>query len=220
MGRSWRVGFSLTIAIVVAGCSVGPWRKDQPLLYSPANGSVAVSQGGLRAGDRLSEGGVPLCLDVPGSVTVTRVETLGTWNGLYVDAFAVRTVAPGEVPVGGAAGGLDALGLTADEQTIRTVTNVCGAESRALVGLEGPPPAGSVEQRVDLVVAVSAHRPGGRPGVAHRLPRQQRRGGFDGLPVRHQHVRRGTRLRAGDQQLMGLHISWRVAQAGGRGGRG
>jgi len=133
-----------------------PWSRPEPVLYSPVSGHVGEGMVGLKPHDELSVGDFPLCLDEPGSVTITSVEPMDVQNGMTVVAFAVRTIPVGDVPLGNAVGGLGALGLTVDQQKNRIVDNVCGEQSRSNVGLDGPAPAGTMEKRVELDVTLTA----------------------------------------------------------------
>lgn len=158
-GRTSRLARSISaaaMAMLLAGCSALPWTENEPQLYSPVFGSVAVGMSGMRPGTSLSLGDIPLCVDVPGTVVITAVEPVNSLNATTVTDFAVRTIPPGDAPLGNAFGGLVAMGLNEEQQKNRLVSNVCGAQARANVGLEGPPPSGTVELRVDLVVTVTA----------------------------------------------------------------
>ena len=143
-------------ALSLAGCSLLPWAEHDAQLYSPIYGQVGVGMVGLAPGDLFSQGDIPVCVDVPGSVTITSVEPVEPSNGLSVVAFAVRRIPAEDVPLGNSVGDLTSMGLTQEQQINRVVTNVCGEQSRANVGLEGPPPAGTTEERVELVVTVTA----------------------------------------------------------------
>jgi hypothetical protein len=140
----------------LAGCSSMPWTEHDAQLYSPVNGQVGEGQSGLKPDDKLSIGDIPVCLDKPGSVTITKVEPVGAMNGMTVVAFAVRTIPDGTTPMGAAIGDLTAMGVTPAEQQQREVSNVCGAQSRANLQLQGPPPAGTEERRVEVDVSVIA----------------------------------------------------------------
>lgn len=140
----------------IAGCSSLPWAEQDAQLYSPVYGGVGVGVVGMAADDLLSEGGIPLCLDAPGSVTITAVEAVEPSNGLSVVDFAVRYIPLGDVPQGDGLGDLSTLGLTQAEKSQRAVTNVCDEQSRANVGLDGPPPEGTQPERVELAVTVTA----------------------------------------------------------------
>lgn len=156
MRRSIRVMCAASVVAVLGACSGLPWAERDAQLYSPVNGGVRVGQIGLAGGDSLTEGSIPVCVDVAGSVSITSVEPVEPLNGLSVTAFAVRTIPVGVTPLGDARGGLSAMGLDPEQQKVRTVSNICGEQSRANVGLDGPPPSGAVDERVELVVTVTA----------------------------------------------------------------
>ncbi len=125
------------------------------MLYSPVNGGVGVALPNISPGEFLSES-MPLCIDEAGTVTITRVEPIDPADELSILDFAVRTTHPGATPLGAAQGDLSAMGLTPKEQAVHEVTNVCNELLRANVGLEGAPPDGTPDPRVDLVIAFSA----------------------------------------------------------------
>lgn len=143
-------------ATLLAGCSLLPWSDHGPTLYAPVNGSVGEGQTGLTPGVHFSFGDLPVCLDEAGTATITRVELVNPVNGLTVLAFAVRTIPAGTTPWGAHPGDLTDLGLTPAEQATTTVTNVCGQVARRNAGLDGPPPAGTSDQRVELDLTLSA----------------------------------------------------------------
>ena len=123
-----------------------------PTLRSPVNGSVMVGMPGMTPGAHLSAGAIPVCLDQPGSVTVTRVEPVDPTGGMRVLAFAVRDVPPGTEILGSAVGGLSELGLTSAQQGNRTVSGVCAPDPDSSPEPDPVSPA----RWVDLVVTVTA----------------------------------------------------------------
>lgn len=144
-------------AMQLSACSTLPWAEKDAQLYSPVNGRVGVGIAGVAAGGMRSVGDVPVCVDVPGSVTITSVEPVEPTNGFSVIAFAVRTIPLGDAPLGDGNGDLASLGMTREEQGRKSVTEICGDQARANVGLDGPPPPGVDDsQRMDLAVTVSA----------------------------------------------------------------
>ena len=154
---AWVVVLCVTIG-GIAGCSSLPWSEHDAQLYSPVNGRVGEGHAGMAPNALLSLGDIPLCVDVPGSVTITGVEPVAPSNGFSVTAFAVREIPAGDEPPGNGLGGLSSLDLTPTQQARRAVTNVCDEQSRANVGLDGPPPAGTETRRVDLVITTTAPR--------------------------------------------------------------
>jgi hypothetical protein len=151
----------VTAAIVAAslalvGCSSLPWARSQPRLYSPVAGSFGVGQSGLAVGERMSQGDIPLCIDRPGTVTITGVEPLARTNGMRVIDFAVRTIPAGSAPLGGAVGDLSSMGMSVAEQKVHQVTWVCGAQARSNVGLDPGTDVGDQAMRIDLVVTLAA----------------------------------------------------------------
>lgn len=163
VGTSLALGALLSLA---AACSALPWTSHPPRLFSPVNGRVGAGQVGLSAGSKLTEGDIPLCLDQPGTATITNVQPIDTVNGLTVLAFAVRHIPAGSVPKGDAIGDLSAIGMSDHEQQLHDVTNICDAQERANVGLDGAPPPGTPDPRIDLVVTFTAPR---LPATAERL---------------------------------------------------
>jgi hypothetical protein len=146
------------VALAGTGCSALPWSDHSPQLYSPVNGRFGASQVGLTPGSTLTEGSIPVCVDEPGTVTITRVVPIDPVNAITVIAYAVRSIPANSSPLGASPGDLTAIGLSGAQQRIHSVSKVCDAQERATVGLDGAPDPGTPDPRIDLVVTFTAPR--------------------------------------------------------------